>query len=208
MWPFINKIIRLPLAIKLLIPVGFIIIISGIYYLALYRPHEKKLVQLDAEYKKLEAKRTEKQKIADNLDKYKLEFAKTESDLKRILIQLPSNKEIPNLLSKISALGSASGLEFLLFKPSKSEKLKDFYKEIPIEIKVIGTYHEVAVFFDRTSRLQRIVNISNIKMGGAKNIEGKMILSTSCQAITYRYLDEKERAKLEKKKKKKRKRRR
>lgn len=208
MWPIINKILRLPTAMKLLIPVGVIVIISTGYYFLAYRPHQKKLVYLHKEYEKLENKRAEKQNIANNLDKYRAEFAKTEKELKKILVQLPSQKEIPTLLSLISAQGSASGLEFLLFKPSKKETPVDFYVKIPIEIKVMGTYHEVAVFFDRISRLDRIVNVAKIKMDKPKNIDGKMVLTSSCDVITYKYLDEAERAKLEKKKSKNKKKRR
>jgi type IV pilus assembly protein PilO len=198
MWPILNKILRLPIAIKLLIPVGIIIIISGGYYGLLYRSHQKKLVQLKGEHLRIKAERAEKKIIANNLEKYKAEFAKTKEELNKALVQLPSEKEIPKLLSDISALGSTSGLGFLLFKPSNKEVPIDFYAEIPIEIKVMGNYHEVAVFFDRISRLQRIVNISEVKMENPKNIEGKMILTTSCRAITYKYLSEEERVRIEK----------
>jgi len=99
--------------------------------------------------------------------------------------KLPQTKEIPNLLASITASGQASGLSFLLFEP-RSEVKKDFYAEIPMAIKVSGDYRSVAFFFERLSRLSRIVNIRNIKMRPEKEA-GK--LSTECTAVTYRFID-------------------
>jgi len=73
-----------------------------------------------------------------------------------------------------------------LFQPKK-EKKRDFYAEIPVDLKISGSYHNLAVFFDSISRLSRIVNIRNLKLK-----EGKKKLNIDCQAVTYRFLESKE----------------
>ena len=77
------------------------------------------------------------------------------------------------------------GLEFLLFQP-KPEVKKDFYAEIPVDIKVSGSYHKLPMFFDNVSRLYRIVNVPNIEMKAGPK---KDRLDTSCTAVTYKFLE-------------------
>ena len=86
------------------------------------------------------------------------------------------------------AAGRDAGLDFLLFQP-KPETAMEFYAEIPVDITVSGTYHQVAVFFDKVSNLPRIVNIRNIKMAPAGQKESGGILTTACQAVTYKFIE-------------------
>ena len=90
------------------------------------------------------------------------------------------------MLANVSQSGKDAGLEFLLFQP-KPEVLKDFYAEIPVSIQVTGSYHQVAIFFDKVSKLSRIVNIKDIDMAPAKEEE---TLTTACTAVTYKFLDQ------------------
>jgi type IV pilus assembly protein PilO len=92
-------------------------------------------------------------------------------------------------LSGISEAGKDAGLEFVLFEP-KNEKRKEFYAEIPVDIDVTGNYHQVATFFDKVANLPRIVNIRNIKMVPTKgNLGGGKALKTTCQAVTYKFIE-------------------
>lgn len=104
--------------------------------------------------------------------------------MKEALKLLPNEKEIPNLLRTITALGLDSGLEFVLFSP-KSEVPKEFYYEIPVSIQVIGKYHNVAKFFDKVGRMDRIVNIHQVSMN--PNSELSTTLTTNCNAVTFRF---------------------
>jgi type IV pilus assembly protein PilO len=113
--------------------------------------------------------------------------------------RLPDQKEIPDLLSAVSSAGRESGLEILLFR-QKPERFQDFYAEVPVEVLVRGNYHQVATFFDRVGKLDRIVNVSDISMK-SPNVEGDtMIVDTACSAITFRFLDEGERDRIRKEK--------
>ncbi|MEE9610799.1 MAG: type 4a pilus biogenesis protein PilO, partial [Desulfatiglandales bacterium] len=97
---------------------------------------------------------------------------------------LPNKKEIPRLLRSVTQLGSDSQLEFRLFSPQK-ERAQDFIMEIPVSIEVSGTYHNVAAFFDRVGRMERIVNILNVSMKPVKARSTTLI--TQCDAVTYRF---------------------
>ena len=100
---------------------------------------------------------------------------------------LPNTKEIPSLLKSITQLGTDSQLEFLLFSPQR-ERPQDFFMEIPVSIEVKGSYHNVAVFFDKVGQMERIVNILNVSMTPVK--ERATILTTRCDAVTYRFKGE------------------
>ena len=122
------------------------------------------------------------------MKRFQAEAAKLREELRVAITQLPTSKEIPVLLSNISQLGKESGLEFLLFKPT-AEINKDFYAEIPVEIRVRGTYHNVALFFDKVAKLPRIVNISEVAMDNAKEAFGRWDLTTSCTATTFKFVE-------------------
>ena len=101
---------------------------------------------------------------------------------------MPNKREIPELLKNISKVGKASNLEFLRFRPS-AERPKQFYAEVPLELVFLGTYHETGLFFDRLSKLPRIINVENFKMDPGKESATHEILQTQCVATTFRFLE-------------------
>ena len=109
-----------------------------------------------------------------------------EEKFKETAVLFPKEKEIPRLLTDISAEGQSAGLEFLTFKPLAAVP-KDFYSEIPISIKVSGPYHNMGSFLDHVSKLTRIVSVSNVKMSAPKKNEGEMLLDSDCTLITYQF---------------------
>jgi len=114
------------------------------------------------------------------------ELQAAEARFSRLLVLLPKTKEIPELLRSISDLGKGAGLEFVSFKPG-GESPKEFYAEFPLDITLSGPYHNVGRFLWEVSRLDRIVTVNNIKMGGAKVEEGETVLKASCRLLTYRF---------------------
>ena len=147
-----------------------------------------KLSQIDSlskESRTLEKKLTVAQEKANQLKSYEEKLENAKLEFKIVTKKLPEKKEIPSLLSSISQSGRDAGLDFVLFQPLP-ERDKDFYAEIPVSITVKGNYHNVVLFFDKVSRLSRIVNIDDIKM---KASSGSDILTTSCTAVTYRFIE-------------------
>jgi type IV pilus assembly protein PilO len=118
------------------------------------------------------------------------------AELKRAQARLPDQREIADLLSSVAASGRGAGLEITLFR-QKPEVLHDFYAEVPVEMQMRGTYHDVALFLDSVKRLDRIVNVSNITLAKPRVAGDVVALDASCIATTFRFLDEAERQKLE-----------
>jgi len=162
-----------------------IVLVLGQYLLL---PAYEKLDAKDQEYTKLEQDLNEKKRVAQDPKVFEAKLESVKRDLEIKKAQLPDKKEIPQLLTTISSLGKESGLNFLLFRP-KPEVPKEFYAEIPVEIKVEGGYHEVASFFSRVGNLDRIVNITNVIMEKPKDEGEKIILTTSCLATTFMFIE-------------------
>jgi type IV pilus assembly protein PilO len=118
-----------------------------------------------------------------------------EAALKRAVAQLPDKKEIPELLSNISAKATQSGLDVLLFRP-RGENFQDFYAEIPVDITVKGSFHNTVSFFDEVGRLNRVVNIDNIGFKNPTAAGDNLVLETTSVATAFRFLSEAERKKV------------
>jgi len=123
------------------------------------------------------------------------------AELKRAEARLPDQREIADLLSNVAASGRAAGLEITLFR-QKPEVLHDFYAEVPVEMQMRGTYHDVALFLDRVKQLDRIVNVVNIQLTKPKLTGDRVVLEAACTTTTFRFLDEAERQKINQDKKK------
>lgn len=101
--------------------------------------------------------------------------------------QLPSKAEMDALLSDINQAGLGRGLQFELFKPGQVV-VKDYYAELPIDIKITGSYHDVAAFTSDIANLPRIVTLNNLNLAAGKD----SMLSMEAVAKTFRYLDKEE----------------
>jgi type IV pilus assembly protein PilO len=197
----LETIVKLPTSRKILILAGLVAIMIGLYIYLIYWPNLDLLKKKKAEIGSLENQVRELRIVAANMKRFQSEAAKLREELQVAITQLPTSKEIPTLLSNVSQLGKEAGLEFLLFKPAP-EVTREFYAEIPVEIRVKGTYNNVALFFDRVGRLPRIVNISEVSMENAKETFGRWEISTACTATTFKFI-EKSPAELAKEKEKK-----
>lgn len=167
--------------------VFFIFIIPVIvFYFLIYRGNTDTIEKLE---RQVQASNDELKKVriaARDLPKYQkeLEVVQAEFDLTSSL--LPKSQEIPNLLRSISDLGKGAGLDFLSFVPGV-EVPKDFYAEIPIDIKIKGPYHNLGAFLDAVSKLERIVTVNNIKTEKPEQDGSEIILTSTCKLLTYRF---------------------
>ena len=181
------KIGKLSKLYKILLCLGFFVVLVGPFVYFSFVPKVSKINVLKKEHATLETRLATAKAKANQLKYYQDKLKDAEMEFKMVMKKLPETKEIPGLLSSVSQSGRDAGLEFLLFQP-EPEQNKDFYAEIPVSIKVTGNYHNVALFFDKVARLSRIVNIDDIKMA---SIQGNTDLITSCKAITYRFVETK-----------------
>ena len=165
-------------------------VLVGLYWYSFYRSKADVYNRLKTEYSNKQAKLNENQAIARNLPRFKAEGEKLNLQLARVVQELPNKREIPNLLETLSNLGSINGLQVVYVKP-RSDVNKDFYAEVPIQIKVKGGYHELGMFLDSVSKLPRIINVGNITMGHPVEDKGtgSIVLDISALATTYRYIE-------------------
>jgi type IV pilus assembly protein PilO len=129
----------------------------------------------------------DKKKIAIELPAYKKQLEDIEKQFGTLLKQLPGKSEMDALLTDINQAGLGRGLQFELFKPAVQETMRDFYAELPITIKINGTYHDIGAFASDIGKLSRIVTLNEIAL-----TSGKDGLSMDAIAKTFRYLDEEE----------------
>lgn len=184
----LDRVAKLSKNQRLAVLGGSVILVLALFMSLLFWPQTRKIEQLSAQVDASSQELDSVKRAAAGLDAFKAQMAATQADFKRALSLLPNTKEIPGLLSSISQAGSQSGLEFILFKP-KSEVPRQFYADIPVEIKVFGNYHDVARFFDAVSKLPRIVNISDIKMKEPKDAGGRIAVTAECLATTYKFIE-------------------
>ncbi|MBF0370712.1 MAG: type 4a pilus biogenesis protein PilO [Magnetococcales bacterium] len=180
-------ILRLKLIEKIGIGIGVIIAIAAGYWYFLYQGHQEALDKLNTELKEQELKINTKKRMLTKLPELRKELEDLKEKEIIALRELPTTNEIPALLTNISHAGHAQGLEFQLFAPRKEEE-RDFYAEVPVDLKFIGSYHDSALFMNQVAQLPRIVNVSDISMipgGGTASSN----LTTVAKATTYRYLE-------------------
>ncbi len=179
-----EQIEKIKMTYRVLIFGGTLVLLAALFIYFVYLP---KAEEIEKTNKQIATVRTQLNKArirAKQLKKFEQEFAQVDAQFQEALKLLPNEKEIPNLLRAITQLGSDSALEFRLFIPKK-EKAGDFYMEIPVSLEVSGTYHNVAVFFDKVGQMERIVNILNVSMKPVKPRSTQLV--TTCDAVTYRF---------------------
>jgi type IV pilus assembly protein PilO len=167
-----------------------ILIFTGYYFLS-YSGKTEEIAKLNGELSALQQEIAKNEKVAKRLPELEKEIEKLDIDLSVAKAQLPEEKEIPSLLTNISNLAMQSGLDILTFKPS-GESTKDFYAEVPVQIKINGSFHNTLEFFDKVSKMPRIVTISNVKIGNVKEDKGRTDIDMECAATTFRYIEKKE----------------
>ena len=132
----------------------------------------------------------EKKRLAVNLEGYRRQLAEIEQSFGALLKQLPNKSEMDALLTDINQAGLGRGLQFDLFKPAPQETLTEFYAELPVTIKVSGTYHDLGAFTSDVAKLPRIVLLQDLNISTNKD----SLLTMDAVAKTYRYLDDQESA--------------
>lgn len=167
------------------------VLILVIWWFTLLSPTLDQIDSLEAARVDLEKQLAEVEDRAKNLASLEAELETLKADLKQAKKELPEDREIPGLLKGISTLGRNVGLEVKKFQPMP-ERPRDYVAEVPVAIEVEGAYHEVAMFFDRLAKMNRIVYVQNITMQNPTDRGGKVVLSVTGQAVTFRFLSDDE----------------
>lgn len=174
-----------PLPVKLTVIALIAVGILAAGWFGIIQGKLEELESTERQEQNLKTQYLNKKALAINLPLYKQQMQEMELTFGSLLRQLPDSAEVPDLLVDITQAGLGRGLEFVLFKPAK-ERPVEFYSELPISIKVRGTYHELAQFVSDVAALPRIVTFGDIDLGGQK--DGKLLMTA--KAKTYRYMDD------------------
>jgi len=180
---------KLPLGQKI---AALVLIVGGITaanYFLVVQPEYEQLQRQEGVLRGLEDDLTQKQAIANNLAQFKHEKEILERRLQQALTELPNEANIDELIRSLAEIGQKAGLTINDIAPQGEQK-QSFYASIPIVMAVTGNYHEIGVFLDALSKLPRIVNVTNIKMGTPKMSGDKLVVSASYVATTFRFLPE------------------
>jgi len=188
-----NDVARWPKAVKIATVVLICAAVLGAGYWFDTRIQMETLEKTRQKEKALKQEFVTKQAKAANLDAYKAQMEEMRRSFGTMLRQLPSHTEVAELLVDVSQTGLQNGLEFELFKP-EGERPAEFYAELPIKIKVTGTYHEFGRFVSDVAALPRIVTLQDFTIGapasrgrGASNGADPLVMEVT--ARTYRYLE-------------------
>jgi type IV pilus assembly protein PilO len=178
-WPLIPKI-------TVLFGLFAAVLLAGWWFLW----SEQKLVLETAQREEVTLKEQflSKKKQAINLDIYKQQLEEIDRSFGALLKQLPGKSEVEALLVEVNQAGLGRGLQFELFRPG-AEQVKDFYAELPVTVKINGTYHDVGAFAADIAKLPRIVTLNSISVTPLKDA-GSLTLDATLK--TFRYLDESE----------------
>jgi len=160
-------------------------------YMWVYKTDVPQLRRTEAEETNLKSTFENRQRLAASFDAYREQLAEIERSFGTMLRQLPGKTEVDNLLVDISQTGLGAGLEEELFKPL-GERRADFYAELPIQIRLRGSYHELGEFASGIAALPRIVTLHDIDITPAPNADDFDDLILDVTAKTYRYLEEEE----------------
>ncbi len=189
-----DSILKLSNTKKILILAVILCVLGGLYLKTFILPEREELSDLQLQLDKSMKELNESRAISSDLETYKRQVKKLEEELTTALQQLPNEKEVPEILKNISSLGKESHLEFVLFRP-RPEEPQQFYAKVPIELTMVGTYHNMGLFFDRVSKLSRIINV--VDFGITRNKEPsrgggeEVLVKTSCMINTYRFIEKK-----------------
>ena len=168
----------------------FVVLSAVLFYFFVWSDQKPRLDQAAAEEVELRNTFQNKHSKAVNLAVYQQQLADIERSFGALLRQLPGRTEVPSLLVDISQVGVGAGLEEKLFQPANEIK-KDFYAELPIKIRLTGSYHQMGEFVSGIAALPRIVTLHDIKISPDTK-DAYDVLSFELTAKTFRYLDDSE----------------
>ncbi len=176
------------IAPKILVLIGILAALPVAGYFLVWQEQIEAIERGRADEAKAKEDYLNKKRQAVNLDLHRQQLREIDTQFGALLKQLPNKAQMDALLVDINQAGLGRGLLFELFKPAAAESAKEFYAELPIQVKVIGTYHDMGAFASDVGQLSRIVTLNDVSIEAGKD----GILTMDATARTFRYLDDEE----------------
>ncbi len=202
--PIIERLSKMTKAQRQASYIGSYVIVFLIFVLLFLWPAWESYGNYQAQINNLQSDLDLVQRQVGSLNDLKTESTKLQLKLNDAKKALPAGKEIPALIANISERGRKVGLEISKFNPMPEnyDSGNEFVAEVPISLAVEGSFHDVAIFFDKLSDMDRIVHVKNIDMSISNEESGRTKLLVEGKAITFRFLSDDERKQRSKKNKK------
>ena len=185
----LDKVSNAPAALKYGVVAALVVLLTALNFFFLIQPTEDAIEKQRVQLKRSEDQLAEKKAIAQNLNERRNEMAALEQRLAEALTELPEGKDIDDLLAQLNDIGKKSGLEIAKIEPG-AETPAQFFSRIPVKMAVEGNYHEIAMFLQEVANMRRIVNVNNIKLGGANLRSDKVVLKSEFLATTFRFSEQ------------------
>ena len=179
-------IANVPLRLRIALGVLLVILVAAAYWQFFLRANWTELEKARAEYFRLQAEAERTRRIASQRPLLEHELKLLEARLSRAVLQLPQEKEIPILLTRVARLGRETDLDVSLFKPGPPVS-RGFYTEVPVQLKVIGMYHNLGTLFERLGKIERIVNVANLAIRPAGKDKKAASVEAEFGVVTYIY---------------------
>ena len=185
----VERLSKVPKTIRLAVVTGFLIAISVTYWHFFYQPIQDERNELVTRAQELQRNLNNARAVASNIPAVEAELDGMENDLELALKQLPNRKQFEDLLQDISTAGKKVGVAIKSIDRDK-EVPRDFYAEVPFQLEIEGSYHDLARFFEMVASLPRIVNIGSLDIQVSKESQAETRLKVAGKARTYRFLAE------------------
>lgn len=184
-----ERIGKVPKQIRLAVVSAFLVLMAGAYWYLGYAPLDGERRELVARAQDLQRTLNNARAVAANIPAVEAELDGMENDLELALKQLPNRKQFEDLLQDISTAGKKVGVTIKSIDRD-AEVPRDFYAEVPFELEIEGSYHDLARFFEMVASLPRIVNIGSLEIGVSKESATETRLKVAGKARTYRFLSD------------------
>ena len=160
---------------------GLLLAVIGVgFWFYSFDPLKTEITKLDGEFTKLEQEIQRLTIKVKHLDELIAAHDALEKELESRKASLPPREEAATLLKEVTDLAIGKGLDIKLWKPGKETvDSRKLFVKMPVSVEVTGGYHTVALFFDEVSTMRQIVNITNLRMGAPKFVEGRAVIKTN-----------------------------
>lgn len=185
---FLEKFAKIPLQLKVLSALGFIVLVGVGTYFGWVSEHVSTMEENLATIERQQGELVKLQQQAQHRTQFMREVERLRQRLREAEEQLPKQADVEKLLRDVAYEAQQSGLQLQRFE-IQSEQGRGDFAAVPVRMNVSGSYHEVAVFLDRLSKMQRIVNVTDLSMSQPRVENKKIVLDSSYLATTYRFLE-------------------
>ncbi|HIF91915.1 MAG TPA: hypothetical protein EYQ60_02125 [Myxococcales bacterium] len=185
----LEQLAKIPKPIRLAVVVAGLVAICAGYWFMSYQPAQSKRTAMVARSQELQRSLNNARAVANNVPGFEAEVAGLQRDLDLALKQLPNKKQFEDLLQDISTAGKKVGVTIKSIDRD-TEIRRDFYAEVPFEIEIEGSYHDLARFFEVVANLPRIVNIGRLKIDVVDETRQLTRLKVTGMATTFRFISD------------------